>query len=359
MSRNSKRLIAVIGATGQQGGAVVRALQAGGQFKVRALSRNPDKHRELADEVGKADLDRPETLKGAFEGAHGVFLVTNFWESGTGELKQATAAVQAAKDAGVKHFIWSTLPDVEAISGGKFHVPHFSGKARIDQLVRRAGFANHTFVIAPFYYQNLAGAMTPQKQADGSLGWTLPLDPAVRGIHMGDISELGSIVAGAFTHPDEAGRGSLGAVQVGMLKALTRQGMIPDFVVGASVGAINGAYFAAQPDDEGMKRLERIWSRLHRADIFPLSLFNSLLAILGRRDHLVTSSPLRLLIESELPCENLEDAKIPCHVVATDVLDGTEVAISTGSLTSALLASAAIPAVFPPVAFGGRRLMDG
>ena len=156
-----------------------------------------------------------------------------------------------------------------------------------------------------------------------------------------------------------AGGGSLGAVQVGMLKALTRQGMIPDFVVGASVGALNGAYFAAQPDDAGVKRLERIWSRLHRADIFPLSPFNSLLAILGRRDHLVTSSPLRLLIESELPCEKLEDAKIPCHVVATDVLDGTEVSIATGSLTSALLASAAIPAVFPPVAFEGRRLMDG
>lgn len=156
-----------------------------------------------------------------------------------------------------------------------------------------------------------------------------------------------------------AGGGSLGAVQVGMLKALTRQGMIPDFVVGASVGALNGAYFAAQPNDEGVKRLERIWSRLHRADIFPISPLNSLLAMLGRRDHLVASTPLRLLVESQLPCERLEDAKIPCHVVATDVLDGTEVSIATGSITSALLASAAIPAVFPSVEFEGRRLMDG
>src|SRR6202049_1716493 len=78
MPSNSKQLIAVIGATGQQGGAVVRALQAQGQFKVRALTRHPDKHRELADEVVAADLDRPETLKAAFAGAHGVFLVTNF-----------------------------------------------------------------------------------------------------------------------------------------------------------------------------------------------------------------------------------------------------------------------------------------
>jgi uncharacterized protein YbjT (DUF2867 family) len=208
MLSNNKKLIAVIGATGQQGGGVVRALQARGQFKVRALTRNPDKHRELAEEVVEADLDKPETLKAAFEGAHGVFLVTNFWAyGGADELKQATAAIRAARDAGVKHFIWSTLPNVEAISGGKFNVPHFTGKAKIDRVVQEAGFANHTFVIAPFYYGNFTGIMAPQKQADGSVGWALPLDPTLRVIHMGDIKELGYIVAGAFAHPDEAGNG--------------------------------------------------------------------------------------------------------------------------------------------------------
>jgi uncharacterized protein YbjT (DUF2867 family) len=203
----SKALIAVIGATGQQGGGVVRALQAGNHFKVRALTRHPEKHRGLADEVVKADLNRPESLAGAFEGAHGVFLVTNFWEEGTVEVKQATAAIRAAKDAGVKHFIWSTLPDVETISGGKFNVPHFTGKARIDILVKEAGFAHYTFVIAPFYYQNLVSALAPQEQADGSWGWALPIDPTVRCIHMGDIRELGNIVAGAFAQPDQAGDG--------------------------------------------------------------------------------------------------------------------------------------------------------
>ncbi len=212
MSSNGKKLIAVIGATGQQGGGVVRALQASGQFKVRALTRNPVKHPDLADEVVEADLDRPETLKAAFEGAHGVFLVTflnaiNFLEKGTDELKQATAVVRAAKDAGVQHFIWSTLPNVEAISGGKFNLPHFTGKARIDRIVKEAGFVNHTFVIAPFFYQNLVGSLAPQKQADGSVGWALPLDPEVRCLHMGDISELGNIVAGAFAHPEQAGHG--------------------------------------------------------------------------------------------------------------------------------------------------------
>lgn len=207
MSSNNKELVAVIGATGQQGGGVVRALQASRQFKVRALTRNPGKHRELADEVVEADLNQPETLKAAFEEAHGVFLVTNFREKGTDEFKQATAAVRAAKDAGVKHFVWSTLPNVEAISGGRFDVPHFTGKAKIDRIVKEAGFPHHTFVIAPGYYQNFVGSLAPQKQADGSVGWSLPLDPDVRCLHMGDIRELGNIVAGAFAHPDEAGNG--------------------------------------------------------------------------------------------------------------------------------------------------------
>jgi len=207
MGTTDKKLIAVVGATGQQGGAVVRALRAGNQFKVRALTRNPAKHRELADEVVEADLNRPETLASAFKGAHGVFLVTNFQEHGAEELKQATAAVRVAKDAGVKHFVWSTLPDVEAISRGKFHVPHFTGKANVDRVVKEAGFANHTFVVAPFYYQNLIGVLGPQKQPNGSAGWTLPLDPTVKSIHMGDISELGDVVAGAFAHPDQAGHG--------------------------------------------------------------------------------------------------------------------------------------------------------
>ena len=207
MSSDKAKLIAVVGATGQQGGAVVRALQARGQFKVRALTRNPDEHRGLADEVVAADMDRPETLKAAFAGADGVFLVTNSWEEGTDERKQATAAVRAAKEAGVGHFIWSTLPDVDKISSGKLYVPHFTGKARVDRIVKDAGFPHHTFVIAPFYYQNLVGVLAPQKQADGSVGWALPIDPSVRGIHMGDITELGNLVAGAFAHPDEAGNG--------------------------------------------------------------------------------------------------------------------------------------------------------
>jgi uncharacterized protein YbjT (DUF2867 family) len=154
---NTKKLIAVVGATGLQGGAVVRGLQASGQFKVRALTRNPDKHPQLADEVMPADLNHPETLKAAFAGAYGVFLVTNAWEPGTDERKQALAAVQAAKDAGVQHFVWSTLPNVETISRGKLAVAHFTNKAKSDRIVSEAGFAHHTFVIAPFFYPRRQG----------------------------------------------------------------------------------------------------------------------------------------------------------------------------------------------------------
>jgi NTE family protein len=156
-----------------------------------------------------------------------------------------------------------------------------------------------------------------------------------------------------------AGGGSLGAVQVGMLKALARQDVVPDLVVGASVGAINGAYYAGEPNSGGVAGLERIWKRLTRSDLFPFLSINGLLSLLGRRESFVTPARLRSLLESELLHLRLEDSPVPCHVVATDVLSGQEVVLSSGPTVTALLASAAIPAVFPTVAVDGRYLMDG
>ncbi|PJG51717.1 NmrA/HSCARG family protein [Bradyrhizobium forestalis] len=205
---DDKKLIAVFGATGNQGAGVVRALKARGRFKVRALSRAPGQYKGAADEVVAADLERPEMLAPALEGAHGVFLVTNFWQEGADEIKQATAAIQAAKAAGVNHLIWSTLPNVERISDGKFNLPQFTNKAKVDRIVKDAGFPRYTFVVPPVYYQNFSGPFGPQKQRDGSFGWMLPIDPTVRCFHMGDISELGNIVAGAFAHPEETGNGA-------------------------------------------------------------------------------------------------------------------------------------------------------
>lgn len=199
--------IAVFGATGSQGGSVVRYLEQHDAYRVRALTRRPEAYDGPADEAVRADLDVEATLQDALQGAEGVFLVTNFWEKGTDEIQQAKVALRAARQAGVEHLIWSSLPNVAEISGGSWDVPHFTDKARVDALVREAGFPRFTIVQPPFYFENLLGMMGPQPMQDGRKGWTLPIDPDARVIHMGAIAELGSLVAGAFARPEQsAGR---------------------------------------------------------------------------------------------------------------------------------------------------------
>ena len=156
-----------------------------------------------------------------------------------------------------------------------------------------------------------------------------------------------------------AGGGSLGAVEVGMLQALVAHGARPDFVVGASAGAINAASYAGHPDAAGVERLAAVWRRLRSADVFPLQPLHGLLGFVGLRTSLLDPAPLRALLARELPYPRLEQARVPCHIVATDVLDGSEVVLSSGPTVEALLASAAIPGVFPPVEVGGRHLIDG
>jgi NTE family protein len=156
-----------------------------------------------------------------------------------------------------------------------------------------------------------------------------------------------------------AGGGSLGAVQVGMLRALGQAGVAPDLVVGASAGAINACYFAGAPSLAGVARLERIWRGLARSDVFPVSLLQGGLGALGLRRHLVDPARLRRLLVQQLPALDLARTALPCHVVATDVTNGEEVVLSAGSAVEAVMASAAIPAVFPPVRLGGRDLIDG
>jgi len=205
---DDRPIIAVVGASGSQGGSVVQALVDRGAFRVRALTRRPGDYHGPAEEVVAADLDRPESLEAAFAGVHGVFAVSNFWEPGSDEIAQGRNAVDAAKKAGVSHFVWSTLPDVEAISRGEFEVEHFTSKAKVDQFVRDAGFASCTFVEAPFYFENLTGNMAPSPLPDGSVGWVLPLPADARVVHAGSIQDLGGVVAGAFESPDAVGDGA-------------------------------------------------------------------------------------------------------------------------------------------------------
>jgi uncharacterized protein YbjT (DUF2867 family) len=202
-----KKIIVVIGATGSQGKGIVNALVNDSSFNVRAITRNPEKYSGNAHEAVHADLNNLQSLKDAFKDAYGVFVVTNFWE-GADEIAQGKNAIEAAKVTGVQHFIWSTLPDVEIISKAVFNVPHFTGKAKVDDLVRKAGFKYSTFVQPPFYYQNLVGMLGPQPKQDGTTGWTLPIDPTKKAIHMSDINDLGKVVAGAFLQPEKVGNGS-------------------------------------------------------------------------------------------------------------------------------------------------------
>ncbi|MBK9728245.1 MAG: NmrA/HSCARG family protein [Saprospiraceae bacterium] len=202
-----KKTIVVIGASGSQGNGVVNALVNQGTYNVRAITRNLEKYTGNANEVVKGDLNDLQSLKDAFNNAYGVFAVTNFWE-GADEIAQGKNAIEAAKAMGIVHFIWSTLPNVEIISKGAFEVPHFTRKAKVDDLVKNAGFKYSTFVQAPFYYQNFVGMLSPQPKQDGSTGWTLPIDPTKKVIHMADINDLGKVVAGAFSQPEKAGNGN-------------------------------------------------------------------------------------------------------------------------------------------------------
>ena len=190
-----KKIIVVVGATGAQGGGLVRAILAdrSGQFAARAITRNPDSEKAQAlraagAEVVTADADKPETLNQAFAGAYGAFLVTNYWEhfSPERELTQARNMAHAVKAAGVKHVIWSTLEDTRKwvpLSDdrmptlmGKYKVPHFDAKGEADQIFKELGVPT-TWLITSFYWDNLIYfGSGPQRGPDGVLAITFPMD---------------------------------------------------------------------------------------------------------------------------------------------------------------------------------------
>lgn len=157
-----------------------------------------------------------------------------------------------------------------------------------------------------------------------------------------------------------SGGASLGAIQVGMLRALYERGIAPDLIVGTSAGALNGAFVASRPQTPATAdALAEVWRALRRGQVFPYSPLTGLLGFLGVRDHLVPDSGLRRLVARHVERESLEELPIPLHVIAVDVISGEEERISHGPLCESVLASAAIPAVLPPVDWNGRALMDG
>jgi len=156
------------------------------------------------------------------------------------------------------------------------------------------------------------------------------------------------------------GGASLGATQAGMLQALYERDIQPDLFVGTSAGALNAAFAASRPTTaDAAIELQRIWLGLTRSQVFPASPLTAALGALGVRDHSFPPSGLRRVIERHCDFARLEDAAVPVHVVAADALTGEEVRLSEGPVVDALLASAAIPGVFPPVVWEDRLLIDG
>jgi NTE family protein len=145
-----------------------------------------------------------------------------------------------------------------------------------------------------------------------------------------------------------------------MLEALYERGVYPDLLIGTSVGAMNAAFVASRPASVATAvELQRLWRSLNRFRIFPVNPISVGLGFLGTLDHSVPVGALRRLVDRQLGFGRLEDAPIELHVVAADVLSGEEVRLSSGDALDAVLASAAIPGVFPPVRWGDRLLMDG
>ncbi len=156
------------------------------------------------------------------------------------------------------------------------------------------------------------------------------------------------------------GGASLGAIQAGMLEALYEHDIRPDLIVGTSAGALNGAFIADRcQTPDSARELGDVWRGLSRNAVFPANPLSGALGFFGVRSHLVPDSGLRKLVGKHMVAERLEDTLVPLHVIATDVLRGEEVRLSEGPLVDAVMASAAIPGVLPPVTWAGRELVDG
>ncbi len=156
-----------------------------------------------------------------------------------------------------------------------------------------------------------------------------------------------------------AGGGTRGAVQVGMLAELVEREIRADCVYGASVGAVNAAAYAADPTVDGMKRLEHVWITLRPDDVFPKSRVHGPWMFFQQRESVYSNSGLRKVLESGLDIDRIEEAVVALEVVATSLLDGSERWLSSGPIVEAVLASAAIPGIFPTVTIEGERMIDG
>ncbi len=206
-----------------------------------------------------------------------------------------------------------------------------------------AGVVVLLVLVVPFILRNGAAARRAWEQEQRAAGARQETDAAPRSVT--------ALVLG--------GGGTRGAVQVGMLQVLAEHGFVPDRVYGASVGAVNGAGFAGDPTVEGVERITGVWRGIRSGDIYPQRLVHGPWQFLQQRPSVHPNSGLRRIVEEGLTFERLEDARVPFEVVATSLVDGSERWLTSGPAVDAILASAAIPAIFPPVELDGDRLVDG
>ena len=203
--QGQKKTILVIGATGAQGGSVARYLLAQGTFNVRFLSRHPQSEaaqalKQSGAQVVEGDLADRRSLKEALKGCYGAFGVTNFWEHFEKEYDLGKNLVDAVAEAGLDHFVFSTLPNCKRISSGKIEVPHFDLKAQLEEYVRDLNL-NATFIHCAFYYENFLGFFPSKRQDDGTFAFGFPQgDVPLAGV---SVEDVGSIVSPIFDKPVE------------------------------------------------------------------------------------------------------------------------------------------------------------
>ncbi|XP_016015192.2 nmrA-like family domain-containing protein 1 [Rousettus aegyptiacus] len=204
----SKKVIAVFGATGTQGGSVAKAILEGKKFTVRAITRNVTHPNALAlqdlgAEVVKGDLNDEASVEAAVKGAYGAFLVTNFWEGNSKkkEVYQGKLVADVDKRLGLKHVVFSGLVNVKRLTNGKLEVEHFDGKGEVEEYFWSIGVPM-TSIHVPAYFENFLTVWKPMKASDGDY-YTLVLPMGDKPMHGMSVADVGAVVSSILNSPAE------------------------------------------------------------------------------------------------------------------------------------------------------------
>jgi len=205
---STDKLVTILGVTSRQGRSAAKYLLKDGTFRIRGTTRDPAKARDLKDkgvEIFKADGNNADELRKAFEGSYAVFAITFFWDPSqkSQEFQAGKLAADIAKEKGVKHFIFSSLPNVEKICRGKYHVPHFTDKARVEEYARSLNFEYTTFPQFSFFFENFKVWFLPKEDSDGTMVFSFPAFPKTAFLTAFSVDEGGQAVVSALKNPEK------------------------------------------------------------------------------------------------------------------------------------------------------------